>query len=509
MINSYKGFDLNIEKILENWEVFHAIREIIANAIDEQIITKTQEIEIKKDENNIWHIIDYGRGIHYKHLTQNENIEKINNDKLIGRFGVGLKDSLATLYRNNVKIQIISKHGAITIKQLPKAGFEDIMTLHAEINHNVDKNMCGTDIRLDGCVDEDIEKAKNLFLCFKEVEILEETKYGHIIKSKDTKSCIYINGVKVADEPNFLFSYNITSLTKQLKRAMNRERNNISRNAYTDRVKSILLETTNEIVIQNLIDDMKKFSSGEKHDETSWVDIQLFVTKQASLRKKNVSFVTTDDLKDSPDIIDDMNRQGYNTVVVPNNVMSKINKYNSEVKENNGESIIKTSITFIEEENSRLISDYIEYPDLSYNEQKIYDSTHKILNLIGGLPLNVKEIRICEKIYDSESIIYSTLGLWDEKNGRIIIKRSQLENIEKYASTLLYECAHAISGKGDVDRGFEMQLTNFLGVISNRYFYEYERQKERFKDDINDKKIDELENGFSYLDDLINKIFND
>lgn len=35
-----REFDLNIEKILENWEVYHAIREIIANALDEQILTE-------------------------------------------------------------------------------------------------------------------------------------------------------------------------------------------------------------------------------------------------------------------------------------------------------------------------------------------------------------------------------------------------------------------------------------------------------------------------------------
>jgi hypothetical protein len=29
-------FDLNIEKILESWESAHAVRELIANAIDEQ-----------------------------------------------------------------------------------------------------------------------------------------------------------------------------------------------------------------------------------------------------------------------------------------------------------------------------------------------------------------------------------------------------------------------------------------------------------------------------------------
>ena len=40
-----KEFDLNIEKILENWENYHAIREIIANALDEQVLTNTRDIE--------------------------------------------------------------------------------------------------------------------------------------------------------------------------------------------------------------------------------------------------------------------------------------------------------------------------------------------------------------------------------------------------------------------------------------------------------------------------------
>ena len=39
-------FDLNIEKILEDWEVCHAVREIIANALDEQILTQSSEINI-------------------------------------------------------------------------------------------------------------------------------------------------------------------------------------------------------------------------------------------------------------------------------------------------------------------------------------------------------------------------------------------------------------------------------------------------------------------------------
>lgn len=51
-----KKFDLNIEKILEDWEVYHAIREVIANAIDEEILTRTRKMEILKDKKKRWHI---------------------------------------------------------------------------------------------------------------------------------------------------------------------------------------------------------------------------------------------------------------------------------------------------------------------------------------------------------------------------------------------------------------------------------------------------------------------
>ena len=50
-----KKFDLNIEKILEDWGVYHAIREVIANAIDEEILIGRSKIEIFKDKGVMAH----------------------------------------------------------------------------------------------------------------------------------------------------------------------------------------------------------------------------------------------------------------------------------------------------------------------------------------------------------------------------------------------------------------------------------------------------------------------
>ena len=91
-----REFDLNIETMLENWTVAHALREVIANALDEQALTGTGEPQISQDDLGRWHVRDWGRGLRYEHLTQNENQEKLAQpDRVVGKFGVGLKDALA------------------------------------------------------------------------------------------------------------------------------------------------------------------------------------------------------------------------------------------------------------------------------------------------------------------------------------------------------------------------------------------------------------------------------
>ncbi len=200
IVNQTRYFDLNIEEILDNWKIHHGIREIISNALDEQLLSETDDIQIDKVDENEYHIRDFGRGLHYSHLTMNENEEKMNNDFVIGKFGIGLKDALATFYRSNISCTIKSKYNDIVVYTRGKHGFDNIETLHAEVSPPSINDIVGTLVILNGVSDEDIENAKKLFLQYSQDVILEHTPYGQILLKGSEFSNIYINGMKVSSE---------------------------------------------------------------------------------------------------------------------------------------------------------------------------------------------------------------------------------------------------------------------------------------------------------------------
>lgn len=57
-----------------------------------------------------------------------------------------------------------------------------------------------------------------MFLCFIGIKRLEKTEYSEILQKRNDVSEIFINGIKVAEEEKFLFSYNITSLNSTLQK---------------------------------------------------------------------------------------------------------------------------------------------------------------------------------------------------------------------------------------------------------------------------------------------------
>ena len=110
--------------------------------------------------NGAWFVRDGGRGIRYTHLTQNENQEKLGSPLVIGRFGIGLKDALATFERHGVNARIRSRFGTISTHKSAKHGFGDILTLHAIIEDPLDPAFVGTEFELEGVEDKEMEAAR-------------------------------------------------------------------------------------------------------------------------------------------------------------------------------------------------------------------------------------------------------------------------------------------------------------------------------------------------------------
>jgi hypothetical protein len=469
-----KKFDLNIEKVLESWEVYHAIREIISNALDETVLAKCKDIRIWKDKDGAWHIKDYGRGLMYQHLTQKENDEKIDSPDLIGKFGVGLKDALATFDRRGIKVLIKSKYGHISLVKSEKHGFSDIVTLHAAVEEPADKKMSGTEFVLEGVSDEDMNLAKKMFLKFAGDEILETTSYGQVLKPIDSP-VIYISGVKVAEEENFLFSYNITSLTANIKKALNRERTNVGRSAYTDRVKAILLASNSEVVAHNLIDDVGNFTKGNLKDELKWTDVYVHACKLMNSLKK-VIFLTPNERSYAAGLLSYARDDGFRIITVPDNVRYKL-KGEFDYDGNP----IRDLSQFIKQWNDSFKFSFVKVKDLSAKEREIFHRTKEIFDVIGGMPEGVKQVKISETMRMGKPGGMEVVGVWEEDLGRIVIKRSQLVDLAEYAGTLLHETAHAITGAPDVSEVFEQGLTDFLGEVASQVLPAHHQKKTNVK----------------------------
>lgn len=449
-------FDLNIEEVLENWEVEHALREVIANALDEQVLTQTADIEITKDPGGDWHIRDFGRGLRIEHFTLNENQEKLNAPAgVIGKFGVGLKDALATFHRRGVEVYIRSPFGTYRLKQVQKHDFNGIVTLHVEYD-NAPVDMQGTEFILHGATDSDMAKAKNLFLKFAGEEVLETNAYGQILRQRGTASRVYILGVLASEEPNFLFSYNITSLTDAMKKRLNRERLNVGRTTYADRVKSILKNAASAAVQQMLIQQVERRGTGDQCDEMAWIEISQIALTLMNQRDRVVYF-TEDELQAHPGVLDNAKSDDYRVVVITDQQKAKL-----ETQAATGGPQVRTMDTYVEEYNASFQYKFVDPRVLKGEERRIYDLTPKILALVGITGCRIPPIRISETMRVTSD---DTDGVWDPAIPALVIKRTKLASLAGYAGTLLHEIAHATTNTDDATRAFEHTLTDYLGRI--------------------------------------------
>lgn len=459
-----KLFDLNIqENFLSSWTPRDAIRELLANAIDEAMLTGSPTPEITKVTDGAWEIRDWGRGLRPEHLTQDENQEKANTDmEVIGRFGVGLKDALATLRDANVGVEILSPHARYTLVTHGKSGFQDVPTLHVDVDVDSAWAEKGTLVRLTDVGDDAVRQAKALFLRFQPLEVLDSGRYGQILaRDLGHPAGIYVRGLRIADEADFLFSYNITALTKKMRDALNRERTNVGRTGYSERVKSLLKDSMKPEVAERLAKDLRALSRGEAHAEvTNWTDVAIHACKVLNQMGK-VVFVDALELERERQTLDEVRRDGGRVVPIPTKTLGRLRR---ETFDYQG-SLIRTLGVVADEIRASYRFDFVDESDLDDHERSVWELREVIEPLVGGRPEVVKEILLSNTMRPELGNRQEVLGLWEPEVGRIIVKRSQLRDLAAFAGTLAHELAHAQSGKPDVSRDFEKWLTLMLGAV--------------------------------------------
>lgn len=456
-------FDLNIGEILEAWQPRHAIRELIANALDEQALTKTGDVVIV-DTAAGWIIRDQGRGLRYEHLRQNENAEKLANpSKVIGKFGLGLKDALATLHRRGIKVEILSAHGDITVTERAKHGFAKVPTLHAVIHSASDPRRVGTEVVVHGLERAEMTAAKSFFLRFSGEEILGRTTFGEILRRVPGRSGrIYVKGLLVAEEDAFACSYNVTNLTVAMDKALNRERSNVGRTAYSERVKSMLLACKAPAVFEILVEEIGKLDKGTAHDEVKWTDVAVHACKMMN-QAKNVVFVSSKELQGSRAMVDRARNDGYGLVMLPDNIRLKLRG----ARDSTGAPVRDLDV-FTKQWVDSFKFDFIEESLLTAEERALFARRDEIAALVGGWPKVVREVLVSTTMRPDSEGRCDAVGLWESSANRIIIKRDQLRSLHTFAGTVLHELAHARSGKPDVSQEFELALTDLLGAVASK-----------------------------------------
>ncbi len=268
---------------------------------------------------------------------------------------------------------------------------------------------------------------------------------------------MYILGVLASEEPNFLFSYNVTSLTEAMRKKLNRERLNVGRTTYADRVRAILKCARSERVQSMLVDDVEKRAAGEQSDEMAWIEVSQLALNLMHQRRR-VAYLTEQELQTNPHILDNVRSDGFQVVVVTDQQKAKL-----QAQAAAGGPQVRILESYVDEYNATFQYTFVDRARLTSQEQSVLDQTPRILALVGLSAARLPPIRISETMRVTSD---DTQGVWDSSLPAIVIRRAKLASLLGFAATLLHEVAHATTGTVDATREFEAVLTGYLGQTS-------------------------------------------
>ena len=400
--------DLNIgQSYLSEWTEGMAIRELIANAIDE---TSDGKIDIKKVDENKWSIINKGKEIQPDNFVIKEG-GKSNSKGKIGKFGIGLKDAIAVLSIRGVNIRIITSD--YEYKPIFKRKSRLINEYSLFIRMYKNKRLWkGTEIILENCLDSYIENAKSYFLNYiGNYKVVDKTEYGEILleENKYKNGTIYLNGIKIAYENTFLYSYNIKIEDDTLKKGISRERVNLGRDIYKESVKRIIKSAKSDDVLYKYYEKMIKSSDGTLRGELVYTVTQLRVIEYIIKHRINAVIFPTERSGRIGNLYNELSFNGRVKIIVLSNGYYKRLKDYEELIDSN------------------IIADYyksafkeITFNDLDLRKKNSFKSIQKFV-----------EENISHNLVSSISIVDDDMFMYNNKERKVIIPEKYLNCVKE------------------------------------------------------------------------------
>lgn len=191
-----------------------------------------------------------------------------------------------------------------------------------------------------------------------------------------------------------------------------------------------------------------------------WKDVTVHACKILAASGRFL-FVANHQSYSNPNAVDHARADGLQVVAVPDSIIEAIRG----MTDVSGAPIRDISI-YETEWNDSFVFAWIEPREMDATEMAIFAHKDQIASLVGGLPPNVRGIRVSTTMRVDFTGGSDALGLWDPETSSIVIRRDQLKSLSAFAGVLLHEVAHARSGFGDMSRDFESELTDYLGLAA-------------------------------------------
>lgn len=203
---------------VQDWGLNDAIRELIQNGTDQQIIDNTNIFKLEYDEDKEeLHIINTKSKLNINTLLLGRS-SKANNDDTVGKFGEGYKiaslvlnrlDKTFTIYNNERNELWTSKF------KNSKKWNDKILAFYVSKNETTDT---GLDIVIGNITEDEYYEIENVWLGTNDTYKRITTDYGEILTDEEQKGKVYVNGLSVDIRCDLEYGYNFKAKYITLER---------------------------------------------------------------------------------------------------------------------------------------------------------------------------------------------------------------------------------------------------------------------------------------------------